>query len=156
MEELLDKLILTAICLLSFSTSLMAVDTFGAGADKNKIVSISKLLETPTAYKGKEITVTGTIVSVCKNRGCWMKFASDKKYQTLRIKVQDGKMVFPVTLRGRKGYATGVLKGRQISEAQAKKWLGHMAKESGEPFNEANIKGPQMVYMLVPTGVTVE
>lgn len=150
------KLFLIASLLFTLSFTSMAAQKFGKGADKSKIVPISKLLASAAEYKDKEVTVSGTIVSVCKNRGCWMKFASDKKYQTLRIKVKHGQMNFPVTLLGKKGLATGTLKGIQLTQDKAREWLGHMAKESGEPFNAEDIKGPQTIYQLVPTGVTVE
>ncbi len=150
------KIFSLAIMICSYSVVSIAAQNFGEGADKAKLVSISKLLENPKDFTGKSITVSGTIVSVCKNRGCWMKFASDKKYQTLRIKVKDGKMVFPISLRGKKGFATGTLRGMTLPKERAIKYLAHMAEESGEKFDAKSITGPHIIYQLVPTGVTIE
>jgi len=150
------KIILTTLFIYSYSVTLLGAQTFGGGADKSKLISISKLLASPNSYKGQVVTVSGTIVSVCKNRGCWMKFASDKKYETLRIKVKDGKMIFPISVRGQKGFATGILNEIELSQDRARKYLAHMAKQSGKKFDAKSIKGPYTIYQLVPTGVTIE
>ena len=129
---------------------------FGHGADMSKLTPISTLLANPKEYKDKIITVSGQIVSVCKNRGCWMEFASDKKYQKLKIKVQDGKMIFPISLRGKKGFATGKLNTIELSLERTKKYLAHMAKDSGETFDSESVKEPLTFYQLVPEGITIE
>lgn len=148
--------ILLMLSMLLMGTSVWAKQIFGQGADLTKLVPISKLIEQADQYRDKEITVSGTIVSVCKKRGCWMKFASDKQYQTLRIKVQDGKMVFPVSLKGKKGYATGTLQTKTLPVEKAKKYLAHMAHESGQKFDPKTITGPYTMYQFVPVGVTVD
>ncbi len=144
------------VILFLLSSSLFAKQQFGSEVDMSKLVKISELLAHPDDYLGKMVTVSGMIVGVCKKRGCWMKFASDKQYQTLRIKVQDGKMVFPVSLRGHKGYATGIFKKIILPVKHAQKYLAHMAKEAGKEFDPTSVTKPYTLYQLVPTGVVVE
>ena len=121
LEKIIMKNIFVFILLTIFSVSAWAIEdrTFGDGAKMDKLVAISTVLATPKEYLGKEITVAGIIVSVCSKRGCWMKLASDKKFQTLRIKVKDGDMVFPFNAKGQTAYATGRLKPIELTKEKS-------------------------------------
>jgi len=50
---------------------------------------------------------------VCAHMGCWMTLApsaaTGEKPATLRLKVDDGVIVFPVSLRGKNAVAQGVI-----------------------------------------------
>ena len=142
--------------LLLIPTSLLADLTFGDGADKSKLVAISKLLANPSEFKDKTITVSGEITEVCKKKGCWMKFASDAESQDLRIKVKDDVMVFPVSARGKTGYATGVLTERKLTLEQTWAHFAHIAEEQGTKFDPKSITEPMVLFQLVPVGVTIE
>ncbi len=144
------------ILFLLVPASLMAELTFGTGADKSKLVAISTLLSNTAEYKDKTITVSGEITDVCKKKGCWMKFASDVEKQTLRIKVQDDVMVFPVSARGKKGYATGTLNERKLNLEQTRAYYEHLAEEQGTEFDPASVTEGMILYQLEPTGVTIE
>ncbi len=140
----------------SFAISALENKSFGTGANMDKLVAISTLLSSPNNYLDQEVTVAGTIVSVCSKRGCWMKLASDKKFQTLRIKVKDGDMVFPFNARGEKAFATGKLFPITLSKAKAIEYFAHLAEEAKEEFDPSSITGEMTIYQLVPTGVTIE
>ncbi|MCW8879589.1 MAG: DUF4920 domain-containing protein [Kangiellaceae bacterium] len=152
------KKFLGFILLTFFSTSIWAVEnrSFGEGAKMDKLIAISKVLASPQKYLGKEITVVGTIVSVCSKRGCWMKLASDKKFQTLRIKVRDGDMVFPFNAKGQTAYATGQLKPIELTKEKAIAYLAHLAEEAKEEFDPTSVTGAMTIYQLSPTGVTIK
>ena len=49
----------------------------------------------------------GTVAAVCQKRGCWMDVAGAGA--TIRIKVQDGQVVFPRSAQGKKVIAEGVV-----------------------------------------------
>ena len=140
------------------SSELLALEdkNFGNGANMEKLVAISTVLASPEKYLDKEITVAGTIVSVCSKRGCWMKLASDKKFQTLRIKVRDGDMVFPFNAKGQTAYATGKLKPIELTKEKAIAYLSHLAEEAKETFDPTTVTGPMTIYQLSPTGVTIK
>ncbi len=153
---------ITAITLFLLCGQLFAVELqgeqqkFGTGADMNKLVAISTILTSPDDYVAKDITVKGAIVSVCEKRGCWMTIASDQKFQTLRIKVRDGDMVFPLTAKGKIAYATGVLVGNKLNKENAIAYLKHMAEEANEEFDSASVPDEGItIYQLAPTGVTI-
>ncbi len=143
------------ICGLLTHQTVTASNDFGNGATMEKLVAISTVLASPQHYLNKEITVKGTIVAVCEKRGCWMKLASDKKFQTLRIKVKDGDMVFPLIAKGKNAFATGQLSEKTLSKEKAIAYLQHMADEAKEDFDPASVTGPLTIYQLVPTGVTI-
>ncbi len=128
---------------------------FGNGADMSKLQAISTVLASPAEFMNQEITVEGTITAVCQKRGCWMKLASDKKFQSLKIKVKDGDMVFPMSAKGKTAYATGRLQAMPMDKQQTIKYLSHLAKEAKESFDPNSVKEGMTLYQLVPTGVTI-
>ncbi|MCP4272311.1 MAG: DUF4920 domain-containing protein [Gammaproteobacteria bacterium] len=146
---------LTSLLLLIVFCSPVFAKTYGSGAKMNKLIAISTLLDKPEKYLDKNVTVEGTIVAVCSSRGCWMKLASDKKFQTLRIKVKDGDMVFPLTAKGKIAYATGQLHAIELDKEKAIEYLSHLAEEANEKFDKTSITAGITIYQLVPQGVTI-
>ena len=69
------------------------------------------------AYVGKTLRIDGVATAVCTHMGCWMAVAAEggrrgpgeeTSAPTVRLKVDDGVIVFPVTAKGRKVSAEGV------------------------------------------------
>ncbi len=69
-------------------------------------VAISALLAKPAGYVGKTVQVKGKITAVCQEMGCWMELA-DEKDAKIRIKVEDGVIVFPKSSAGKTAIAEG-------------------------------------------------
>ena len=92
---------------------------------------ISKILADPHAFAGKRVQVEGTIVEVCEERGCWINIASDKPFEKIRFKVDDGVIVFPLDAKGKKAIAEGVLAVTHLTKEQAMKQALEMHKERG-------------------------
>ena len=90
---------------------------------------ISAILKDPKAYNGKRVQVEGTIVEVCEERGCWIKIASDKPYESIRFKVEDGVIVFPLDAKGKLALAEGVVTVRTLTRAQQIAQIVEIAKE---------------------------
>ena len=129
--------------------------TFGTGADMSRLESIETLLAKPAAFADKAVTVKGEVKAVCHKKGCWMTIATEKDHKTLRVKVKDGDMVFPVSAKGRTAYATGTLKGKTLNKEQTIAHLAHMAKDGKESFDPSSVTSGMTIYQLVPTGVTI-
>lgn len=72
--------------------------------EKTKIASI---IEAPDQFEGKKVLVEGTIVSVCAKRGCWIELASENEFEKIRVKVEDGEIVFPMEAKGKKALVEG-------------------------------------------------
>ena len=89
---------------------------YGEGVDLEEAVAISQLSENPNDYVGKTVRVDGVITGVCAKRGCWMQVSDPETGLGVRVKVEDGVIVFPATSKGRKAQAQGVF---EVVEAEA-------------------------------------
>lgn len=143
------------LAVLLFSQATFADQVFGTGADMTSHVDIPVILDNPDDYLEKDVTIKGKIVKVCKKRGCWVELAAGEKYKTLRVKVRDGEMVFPLSAMGKDAYATGQLEKQVMSVEEARKMFAHRAKEHKETFDPASITEPVVTYQLKPHGVTI-
>ncbi|MCL2915934.1 DUF4920 domain-containing protein [Shewanella corallii] len=128
---------------------------FGSPVDATKVTPISTLMATPDNYLQAPVTIEGTVVAVCQKRGCWMSIASDKRFQNLKIKVKDGDMVFPMSAKGSKAIATGMLQKHELDLEATRKMMAYQAKEQGESFDPATITEGMNYYQLVPVGVSI-
>jgi hypothetical protein len=132
-----------------------AAATLGAGVTSKEVVSVSAILENPTRYVGKTVAVAGTIVEVCAARGCWIDLAGDKPHQTLRIKVDDGVIVFPLDAKGKVATAEGIFTRIDVPAERVAEMKRHEAEEKGVPFDPKSVKGPEVVYQIRGTGAVV-
>ena len=128
---------------------------FGEEVDEAQLVTISKILSQPEAFLEQPVTISGTVIGVCEKRGCWMELASDVRYEKLRIKVRDGDMVFPVSTKGSKAIATGLLSAINLDLEQSKRYLAMLAKRKQQEFDPASVTEALTLYQLVPTGVKI-
>lgn len=148
------RVIFTVMCI--FAESSLGDQKFGVGADKAKAVAMSEIMRTPDLYVNKEITVAGTIVDVCAKRGCWMKLTTDYKGEKLRIKVNDGEMVFPLESRGKKAVAKGTFKKHVLTLEQTKAYLQDLAEDNGQKFDPSAVKEAMIIYQVNAVGVIIE
>lgn len=105
----MDKIISTFIFLIVLATSFQAEDIrkFGKEITLTEKTKISEILASPQDFVGKKVLVEGTVVNVCKKRGCWIELSSDKEFESIRVKVQDGVIVFPVEAKGKRATVEG-------------------------------------------------
>ncbi len=131
--------------------------SYGTGVTLAESTPVSAILGQPAAYTGKEVRVEGEIKEVCAMAGCWMELAAADGGQTLKVKVKDGDIVFPVSARGKQGVAQGKIEDLEMTRAKYIKHLKHLAKENGEAFDEASVEGdgPFHVYQLAGTGAQI-
>lgn len=104
--------VLLAVCA---AATLAAQGTkYGNGVSLTTTTTVEQLLSKPEQYLGKTVRVDGIVTGVCDMAGCWMELADPaagkdrKPARTLRFKVDDGVIVFPVEARGRRASAEGV------------------------------------------------
>jgi hypothetical protein len=130
--------------------------TYGKPITVKEFTKISDILAKPEAYNGKRLLVEGNIVDVCSERGCWIKIGSDKEFQSLTFKVDDGVIVFPLTAKGKKAQGEGVLSVKTYSKEQLiESGKKHAEKEKKE-FDPASIKGPKTVILLKGEGAVID
>lgn len=82
--------------------------SYGAGVTLATPVAIAELLANPGTYLGADVRVDGVVTGVCERRGCWIQVTDPELGKGVRIKVEDGVIVFPPSAMGRKASAQGV------------------------------------------------
>jgi hypothetical protein len=129
---------------------------YGKGVAGTEVVKISELLDHPDGYVGKTVRVEGLVTEVCPRRGCWINLASDREFETLRFKVEDGVIVFPMDAKGKRAVAEGVFTKIELTKEEALQHAKHMAEERGQPFDAAKAKDlPTVIYQIQGTGAVV-
>jgi hypothetical protein len=100
-------------CLTSVSLAAAADTTLGSGVTLETATPIADVIAKPASFAGQTVRVEGVVTAVCEHAGCWMTLApagaAGEHPATLRLKVDDGVIVFPVSARGRTAVAQGVV-----------------------------------------------
>lgn len=114
---------------------------------------ISRILAAPATFEGKRVLVRGTAVAVCEKRGCWVELKSETANdRSLRVKVEDGEIVFPLTLKGHEVVVEGVVEQIVTPEQAYREILQKRAESKGEPFDPASVTGPHVSWQLAGLG----
>jgi hypothetical protein len=82
---------------------------FGKPLTLKEETKVSEIMAKPDAYNGKLVKVSGTVTDVCPHKGCYIIIASDQRFQSIQFKVDDGVIVFPANLKGKKVVAEGTV-----------------------------------------------
>ena len=101
---------LLVTCLAAAILPVAADTKFGAGVTLPEATPIKSVVSKPADFVGKTLRVDGVATAVCAHMGCWMAVAAtdDPSGPTVRLKVEDGVIVFPVTAKGKQVSAEGV------------------------------------------------
>jgi len=134
----------------------LAGKSYGKPLTGSDTVAIGELLANPDQYMGKTVRVQGVITGVCEKRGCWMSLGSkDEDFQEIRIKVDDGVIVFPVEAMGKTAVAEGTLAKVEMTLEQTVAYKQHHAEEHGEEFDPASVTEPLVYYQIKGTGAVI-
>jgi hypothetical protein len=138
------RLIVTAVAVVTCAAIGFAAGPkkYGKALTLKDTTKISDILAKPDAYNGKRVKVQGPIVAVCEMKGCWISLGSDKEFESIRFKVDDGVIVFPMDAKGMTATVEGTVTVAVLSEAQQIAQGEEMAKEMGKPFDPKTVKGP--------------
>jgi hypothetical protein len=148
---------LSVAAVLCLTVGLSAsVKKYGKPLTLKETTKISDIYANPDRYKDQRVKVSGPIVDVCEERGCWIAVASDAEFQTLRFKVDDGVIVFPMSIRGLPATVEGVITVSMLSEADQIAQGQMMAKETGKTFDPSTVKGPKLSIMMKGEGAEVQ
>jgi len=151
-----------AACALALAVTMPAVaqedgKIYGKGLTDATEVKLVELVAHPDKYVGKTVRVAGTITDVCPMKGCWMDLTADSKSDTVRIKVDDGVMVFPKEAKGSQAIAEGVFTKVEMTKDQAMAHAKHLADERGDKMDAATAGDvPTVIYQIKGTGVVIK
>jgi hypothetical protein len=130
--------------------------TYGKGITLTDTVMVSQILDNPEAYEGKAVLIKGDVVEVCQKRGCWIEVASDRPYESVTVKVNDGEIVFPLSARGSQAVVEGFVERIELTREQAVKWKAHQAEEKGEAFDSSTVQGPLTIWRIKGVGAEIK
>ncbi len=152
LTALLTSLLFSAAC----GTPEVAGTRYGEELTLTETTRIADILADPEAYVGQRLLVAGTVVDVCEKRGCWLELASEEDFDKLRVKVDDGVIVFPMSARGLQAHVEGVFEKLEYSEEEALEMARRQAEEHGTELDPTMVSGPEVVYQLKGIGAVVE
>ena len=104
---------------------------------------------------GKKVLVEGTVVGVCAKRGCWINLSGDKEFEQIRIKVNDGEIVFPMEVKGK----TATVEGEVYSVVIEGEGCGGDCTEEHKDEKEHNCEhksSAKKVYMIKGLGAVIK
>ncbi len=135
---------LIAVALVALAVPVIAEETkLGAGVTLKEATSVAALVNHPDQYVGKKVRVDGIVTAVCQEMGCWMAIADQDKADapTVRIKVEDGVIVFPASAKGKKVSAEGVFEAIGASDAHGNEAAAENAKKDPKVSAKYQLKG---------------
>ena len=102
---------LAIVAIAAAPAAAAAPQNFGSGVSLKENTPMERIIARPSEFEGQTVRVEGTIAAVCTEMGCWMALAPDaaKDGSTMMIKVDDGVIVFPVSAKGKRAAAQGVV-----------------------------------------------
>lgn len=116
---------------------------------------ISAILDAPQTFVGQRVLVVGTVVEVCEEKGCWMQIAGDREHQMLKIKVEDGVIVFPLTARGHRAVVEGTMEAVALTADVARAQARRHAVETRQPFDSTAVFSDTTLYQLRGIGAFI-
>ncbi len=129
--------------------------SYGEALTLTDTTKVSDILGAPQAWVGRRVLVAGTVVQVCKERGCWIQLASDREGQTLKVKVEDGVIIFPLSAMGHQAVVEGTIEALPVTAAQALAQARRHAEETGEPFDSTRTFADTTLYQIRGLGAFI-
>lgn len=150
----------TAFAVILTAATALAADVggaaFGAGVTLKQPTAVSRLLANPDEYLGKKVRVDGVVSAVCEHRGCWMQVTEPGSDQSIRIKVEDGVIVFPASAVGKRASAEGIFEAIPINPPATVSHDVHV--QGAGPEHEAQCAGEavgERIFLIRGTGAVV-
>jgi hypothetical protein len=147
-----SALLIVGVCL----ALAMPPKKFGKTLTLTEKTKVSEILAHPQAYDGKKVLVEGAVIDVCQKRGCWIKIGSEKEFESIRFKVDDGVIVFPMTAKGKSALAEGVVSVKTYSKEELIEQGKHQAEEQKTQFDPSTITGPKTVVQIKGEGAVIK
>jgi hypothetical protein len=150
-------LLFAMIAALAAAVPVVCGGEYGSGVKVAEATPIGRILADPDAYVGKTIRIEGKVLDVCPMKGCWMELAGESGKESLRVKVDDGVIEFPVTAKGKLAVAEGTIEAIPMTRDSYVAWLEHLAEERGETFDPSAVgDGPFRILQLKGTGARID
>jgi hypothetical protein len=117
-----------AVLLAPAGLAARADTTLGAGVTLDHATPIADVIARPAEFAGRTVRVEGVVTAVCEHMGCWMTLApagaGTTGAATLRLKVDDGVIVFPIAAKRRPAVAQGIVRAIPAGDHHASEHAG--------------------------------
>jgi hypothetical protein len=147
--------VVAAFVLSAASVAVAGATTYGKPLTVKDVTRVSDILAQPEQYQGKRVKVEGAVVDVYQKRGCWIPAAGDRDFESIRFKVDDGVIVFPMSARGKTALVEGVVSVSTLSVEEQVRQGEHHAQEEGRTFDPKSVTGPRTIVMLKGEGAEI-
>lgn len=128
---------------------------YGERPSLTDTTSVAAVIANAEQMVGQRVLVAGTVVDVCQERGCWVALGSEEGGATLRVKVEDGVIIFPMSARGHQAVVEGIVEKLDLTAEQAREQAMKHAKEKGEPFDSMAVFQAKISYQLRGLGAII-
>ena len=128
---------------------------YGAAITLEEKTDISGILNSPEDYLDQTVLVEGKIHDVCQKMGCWMEIESSVEGELIKVKVEDGVIVFPVEAKGQTALIEGTVYKIELTQEKAVDYLEHIAEEQNEKFDPSTVTGPMTIYQIKGLGAEI-
>jgi starvation-inducible outer membrane lipoprotein len=122
----------------------------GAGVSEGAAVAIEDVVAAPQAFAGKDLRISGSVVEVCKRKGCWMTLGDRER--NVRVTFRDYGFFVPLDCEGREVIAEGRLEEREQSVEEIK----HYLEDANRHEEAARVTEPRRTYSFVADGVALK
>lgn len=132
--------------------------TVGAGITLATTTPIDQLLAEAESRVGEPVAVEGEVTEVCQMAGCWLELRAGEGERTIRVKVDDGVLVFPKWAAGKHARAEGTVERLDLEREDYILFRQHEAHEAERDFDESEVEageGPFHVYRIRGTGAEI-
>lgn len=129
---------------------------YGKKLTLKKTTNVSDILSNPEKFVGKKVLIKGTIVDVCKKRGCWMDISSNKEFEKIKVKVEDGVIVFPLTAKGKTATVEGEVYAITSAVEECSNKEDHSGDEHGEECEHSKTKSEKTIYQIKGLGAVIK
>jgi len=155
----MKTLVCSILLLTAFTLQSAAAGTpkkYGKPVTLKTKTSVSEILATPERFNGKRVLIEGAVVDVCESRGCWIELASDKEFESIIFKVDDGVITFPMSAKGKTATAEGVVQVTTVSKEDRIEKAKKQAAESKTAFDPSTITGPKTTVRIMGDGAVIK
>ncbi|MFO0668542.1 MAG: DUF4920 domain-containing protein [Polyangiaceae bacterium] len=127
-----------------------AAKTYGEKPKGEAPLLVTKVLDDPDGFEGKEILATGRVRAACTAKGCWMELAPsmEKEAPGSRVTFKDYGFFVPTTSAGKVACVEGRVMTKRVSPDEVK----HLEGE-GTRFAKKMPDGSAREVRIVATGV---
>jgi hypothetical protein len=130
MRRMIRRAMTVVLAAMVLTVVAQAAETkYGAGVTIATATPIKDLYASPEKFVGKTVRVDGIVTAVCTEMGCWLALgAADNPDQAVRFQADhDGKIVFPIALKGKQASAEGVFIKIGAGDKEAREAAGEHA-----------------------------